>query len=140
MPQFNTVRDDAAIAQARQALEANGFVVTIADNTGAAKDAVLNLVPKGAEVLTVTSQTLTQLGLDTIFNESNEYNAVRSELIALMGQPDKKREQRKLGTAPDYVVGSVHALTLDGHALVASATGSQLPAYTYGAGQVVWVV
>ena len=47
---------------------------------------------------------------------------------------------QKLGAAPDYALGSVHAITQDGKVLVASGTGSQLPADAYGAGNVIWVV
>ena len=50
------------------------------------------------------------------------------------------RELRKLGAAPDWAVGSVHAVTEDGKVAVASATGSQLPAYAYSSGNVIWVV
>ena len=56
---------------------------------------------------------------------------------------DKKTEgskMQKLGAAPDWVVGSVHAVTQDGHVLIASNTGSQLPAYAYGSGRVIWIV
>jgi hypothetical protein len=50
------------------------------------------------------------------------------------------REIRKLGAAPDYAAGSVHAVTEDGHVLIASNTGSQLGPYVTGAGKVIWVV
>jgi acyl-CoA hydrolase len=59
--------------------------------------------------------------------------------LASLGN-DKESEKRKLGNGPDYAVGSVHAVTEDGKILIASNTGSQLPAYAYGAGKVVWVV
>src|SRR5438309_355317 len=36
------------------------------------------------------------------------------------------REMRQLSAAPDWVVGSVHAVTEDGSLLIASASGSQL--------------
>ncbi|HKU18787.1 MAG TPA: LUD domain-containing protein [Candidatus Saccharimonadales bacterium] len=140
MPQYNTIADNAAIDRTKVALEANGFAVTIAEDADEATKSVLAMLPKGAEVFTVTSQTLSQIGLDAAINDSGDYDAVRPKLFALMNQPEKKLEQRKLGAAPEYVVGSVHALTQDGHALVASATGSQLPAYTFGAAHVIWVV
>ena len=38
----------------------------------------------------------------------------------------QRREMRTLAASPDYVVGSVHALTEDGSLLIASASGSQL--------------
>jgi hypothetical protein len=49
-------------------------------------------------------------------------------------------EMRRLGAAPEWTIGSVHAVTEDGNIVIASNTGSQLPAYAYGAGHVVWVV
>jgi hypothetical protein len=52
----------------------------------------------------------------------------------------KAREMRKLGAAPDFSIGSAHAVTETGTVLVASNTGSQLPAYAYGAGNQIWVV
>lgn len=50
------------------------------------------------------------------------------------------REKQRLGAAPDWAIGSVHAVTEDGKVLIASATGSQLSAYAYGANHVVWIV
>ncbi len=34
----------------------------------------------------------------------------------------------------------MHAVTEDGKVLIASNSGSQLPAYAYGSGHVIWVV
>jgi L-lactate utilization protein LutB len=140
MAQFDTVASDEAIETTLKNLTANGFVASVAENSEAAKKAVLDLIPKGAEILTSTSRTLETLGLDKILNESGDYDAVRPKLNAMWGDESKKRDQRKLGAAPDYVIGSVHAVTEEGEVLIASNTGSQLPGYTYGAGTVIWVV
>jgi L-lactate utilization protein LutC len=140
MTDYKTIADDTAIETAKTALEANNFKVTVVADAAMAKETVLAILPKGAEVFTVTSETLRATGIATAINESGDYDAVLPKLMTLMGDPTKKQEQRKLGAAPEYVVGSVHALTQDGHALIASNTGSQLPAYAYGAGHVVWVV
>lgn len=137
---YDTIATDAAIEAAKQALEANGLIVTVVDDKDAAKAAVLQKLTKGTEVMTVTSKTLEAIGLDTAINDSGDYDAVRPKLNQMMGDETKKREQRKLGAAPDVVVGSVHAVTEDGIVLVASNTGSQLPSYVYGAGTVIWVV
>ncbi|HSX16972.1 MAG TPA: LUD domain-containing protein [Patescibacteria group bacterium] len=140
MTDYANIASEEAIAAAKQALEANGFAVTIVENAQAAKEAVVNALPKGAEVLTMTSQTLEKTGIAALVNESGDYDSVRGKLNAMYGDESKKGEQRKLGAAPDFAIGSVHAVTQDGHVLVASNTGSQLPAYTYGAGHVIWVV
>jgi hypothetical protein len=47
---------------------------------------------------------------------------------------------RKIGAAPEVKVGSVHAITDHGEALVGSGTGSQLGPYAYSAAKVIWVV
>jgi len=137
---YDAVASDDQITTTEKALQDNGIAVTVVESGADAKKAVLGLLPKGAEVLTVTSQTVETIGLAAVINESGDYDAVRPKLNAMYGDETKKREQRKLGTAPDYVIGSVHAITLDGRVLVASATGSQLPAYAYGAEHVIWVV
>jgi hypothetical protein len=51
----------------------------------------------------------------------------------------KRAEARRDATASDYGTGSVHAITEDGQMFVASATGSQIGFYSYGARKVVLV-
>lgn len=137
---YDTIASDEQIAQTKQALEANGFTVIVAEDGEAAKKAALELLPKGAEVMTNTSVTLEELGLNKAINESGDYDSIRNKLNAMWGDPSKKRDQRKLAGAPDYAIGSVHAITEAGEVFIASNTGSQLPGYTYGAGNVIWVV
>jgi hypothetical protein len=57
-----------------------------------------------------------------------------------LAKEGKSKESRRLGAAPDYIVGSVHAVTEDGQAVISSATGSQLAGYASGAEHVIWVV
>ncbi len=45
----------------------------------------------------------------------------------------------QLSAAPDWVVGSVHAVTEEGSLLIASASGSQLGPIVSGAGHVIFV-
>jgi LUD domain len=47
---------------------------------------------------------------------------------------------RKLGAAPDYIVGSAHAVTDDGQIIIGSSSGSQLGAYAYAGGNVILVI
>ena len=57
-----------------------------------------------------------------------------------MDRATQGREIRKMIAAPDYMLGSVAALTEDGALVAASATGSQLGPYAAGAGRVILVV
>ncbi len=45
-----------------------------------------------------------------------------------------------IGGQPDYALGSVHAVTSDGTLVIASASGSQLASYAWGAANVIFVV
>src|ERR1035437_5585011 len=50
------------------------------------------------------------------------------------------REIRKLVAAPDFMLGSVQAVTDDGALVVVSYSGSQIGPYSGGAGRVILVV
>jgi len=64
---------------------------------------------------------------------------LRPRMMA-MDRTTQGREIRKLIAAPDFVLGSVAALTHDGTLVAASATGSQLGPYVAGAARVILVV
>lgn len=138
-PQYTTLAEDAVVERTRKALEANGFEVFVVDDAEEAKAKVLSLIPEGAEVMTNSSRTLDEIGISAALNESGKYDALRPKLMAIFGDPSKKREQRKIAAAPDYALGSVHAITEDGHVIIASGSGSQLGQYSYTAGKVIWV-
>lgn len=121
------------------ALKANGISAELVETADAAKEKALSILPKGAEVMSMTSITLEQTGIADAINNSGEYNSVKNQL-AKMDRKTQGKEMQKIGAAPVWTVGSVHAVTEDGKVMVASNTGSQLPAYAYGSSHVIWVV
>jgi LUD domain len=136
---FTRLADDGQIQRVARALEANGMRTLIAENGEEARRLVLDLVPQGAEVYTNQSKTLEKLGLFDAIDKSGRYDSVRPKVMSL----DRKTqgdEIRKLRSNPDYIIGSVHAITEDGRVLVSSFGGSQLGAYAYGSAKVIWVV
>ena len=136
---YGELADDAAIEKVEAALKANGIKAFVAASGEEARKKVLEIVPEGAEVMTMSSQTLEALGLVKEFNESGRFQSVKKKLTS-MDQKTQGAEMRQLGSAPEWAVGSVHAATEDGHLMIASNTGSQLPAYAYGAAHVMWVI
>ena len=139
MKNFATLASRDSIDRAIKALGENGIQAELVQSKADAARRVLELVPKGAEVFTAGSVTLDELGLAKELNESGNYDGVKSRLMK-MDQKTQGREMRKLGAGPDFALGSAHAVTETGSVLFASLTGSQLPAYAYGAGTVIWVV
>lgn len=120
------------------ALKSKGIAVEAVDTEKEAYDRALSIIPKREEVFTMVSKTLELTGIAKAINESGEYDSVR-QTFSRMGKEDADRKS-KLGAAPRWAVGSVHAVTENGELFVASNTGSQLAAYAYGAKHVLYVV
>jgi L-lactate utilization protein LutC len=137
--EFEQPADHARLERTVQALQERGFKAQIVASGAEARQLVLAAVPEAAEVHTALSETLRELGLSAEFEESGRYDSVRAKL-AKLDRETQAREMRKLGAAPDYIVGSAHAITDDGIVLVGSGSGSQLGAYAYAAGSVILVV
>ena len=134
---FNTLATKKSVEKTIAALKGNGIEAVFVENGEAAKKKALSLIAEGAEVMNMTSVTLDSIGLPKELNESGKFNSVRAKL---MDKSVSAREKKRLGAAPEVTVGSVHAVTEEGEVMVASNTGSQLPAYAYGADKVIWVV
>ena len=136
---FDKLASEEVLDKTIKALKTNGIDVIVVKNGEDAKNKVLELIPKDSEVFTVTSTTVNSIGLAKELNESGQYTSVRQKLND-MDRQKQGQEMNKMGAAPGWVVGSVHAVTEDGRVIVVSASGSQIPAYVYGAQHVVWVV
>jgi hypothetical protein len=136
---------DEQIQRTAAALETNGMHAIVVDTGDEARHQIFNLLPAGAQVLTMTSRTLETIGVAEEIDQPSEpggsrrYDAVRPRLMQ-MDMKTQWPEMRRLGASPDYAIGSVHAVTEHGEVFIASASGSQLAAYVYGAGSVIWVV
>jgi len=139
MNKWQKLADEATIKKTIEALKNSGVEALVVENGEGAKKRVLEILPDGAQVLTMTSQTAEGISLAKAINESKRYVSVRNKLMS-MDRNTQGREMAKLGAAPEFVVGSVHAVTEDGQLLIASASGSQLPAEAYSAGKVIFLV
>ena len=137
--EFAKLASDERVERVAKALKTNGMDVLITETGEEAKQLVLDLVPQGAEVYSNVSKTLERIGLSAEFDKSGRYNAVRPKVLSL----DRKTQKdmiRKIRSTPDYIIGSVQAITEAGQVLTASGSGSQIASYAYGAAKVIWVV
>jgi hypothetical protein len=137
--QFDTLADEARVRRATAALEANGFTVLRASDADEAKGIVLGLIPDGAQVHHGASQTLEATGITAALEESGRFDPVRPRIFS-MDRQTQADEIRRLGAAPDVMLGSVHAVTETGSLIAASMGGAQLGPYVSGAAQVILVV
>jgi hypothetical protein len=136
---WGTRADDVRVQRTMAALEANGMTVLRAPDAAAAKQIVLDLIPDDSPVHQGASQTLDVLGITYEIEKSGRYAALRPRIWS-MDRQTAADEIRRLGAAPDVMLGSVHAVTETGSLLAASMSGSQLGPYVSGAGRVILVV
>jgi L-lactate utilization protein LutC len=136
---FSQPASEEQIERTACTLEANGFHTLIAEDRQQARRLFFQLVPEGAQVFQGKSATLEELGITAEIEQSGRFIAVRPTLRAL-DKATQADQIRRLVASPDFMTGSVAAVTEDGHVLAASASGRQLGPYVSGAGQVIWVV
>ena len=136
---FTALPDDQTLAATVVALEEHGFSVEVADDLDAAREAVLGRIPDGSSVMTNTSVTLQETGIADAINDGGPYDSARNRMLAL-DFATQAQEMKAIGGQTDYALGSVHAVTRDGTLVIASASGSQLASYAWGAANVIFVV
>ena len=135
---FTVLPDDQTLASTVTALEEHGFSVEVVDDLHAARKAVLARIPHGSSVMTNTSVTLAETGIADVINDGGPYESARNAMFAL-DFVTQAQQMKVIGGQPDYALGSVHAITRDGTLVIASASGSQLASYAWGAANVIFV-
>jgi hypothetical protein len=137
--EFSRLASRQQLEDVVSALELNGFTANLVESSEEARDSVRSMLPVGAEVFNKTSRTLEQTGIAEDIERSGLYEPLRPRLYQ-MDREMQSREMRQVSAAPDWVVGSVHAVTEERTILIASGSGSQLGPIVSGAGHVILVV
>ena len=137
--EFAQPASEAMLQTVAQRLRERNFEAIIVATGADAKAAVMERIPDGAEVHSGKSKTLEDIGVFAELMASDRYDFVRKR-TSKMDRKTQAREIRKLGAAPDVMLGSVQALTEAGQLVVASASGSQIGPYASGAGTLILVV
>ena len=135
---FTTLPDEQELQATVVALEEHGFSVEVVDDLNAAREAVLARIPQRSSVMTNTSATLAETGIADAINDGGAYDSARNKMLAL-DFASQAQQMKGIGGQPDYALGSVHAITRDGTLVIASASGSQLASYAWGAANVIFV-
>jgi len=135
---FTVLPDEQTLASTVTALEEHGFSVEVVDDLHAARKAVLARIPHGSSVMTNTSVTLAETGIADVINDGGPYESARNAMFAL-DFVTQAQQMKVIGGQPDYALGSVHAITRDGTLVIASASGSQLASYAWGAANVIFI-
>ena len=131
--------DVAAMMRTVAALQARNIHVIVTDSREAANDALIQLLPEGAEICDSTSETLDAIGFSAFVRGNSRYKNLH-DVYEAESDLAKRNDLRRRASIVDYFIGSVQAVTETGEIFVASATGSQLAPYVYAAKRVILVV
>ena len=136
---FISPASEEIIQHVAQRMRERNIEVVVVDNGDQAREVGLERLPEGAEVHTGRSKTLQETGIFDAIQDTSRYDALRPRYLK-MDRKTQAREIRKLIAAPDFMLGSVNAITEDGILVVTSASSSQLGPYANTAGKVILVV
>ena len=127
-----------SIQRTIEGLAARNGEAFLVESREAALAKIQELVPEGSEVFVNTSETLDTIGYTEFMHGNGKYLNLHDQMMA---QPDPaaQREFRRKTTTADYFVGSVQAIAETGEIVIASSSGSQIGAYSYGARRVILV-
>lgn len=120
-------------------LRERNFEVLIVDDADAAREAVLERIPEEASVHSGKSKTLEDAGIFSALMEGEGYDFIRKRTLKL-DRMTQRDEIRKLGSAPDVMLGSAHAVTEAGQIVITSASGSQIGPIASGAGRLILLI
>ncbi len=130
---------EETLQQVAERIRERNIEVVIVEDGEAARNVVLERIPKGAEVHSGKSKTLQDSGIFEAIHEPGQYDALRPRFLK-MDRQTQAREIRKLIAAPDFMLGSVNAITEEGVLVAASATANQIGPYAATAGKLILVV
>ena len=139
LDRFAGLPDDETLAETVIGLKRHGFGVELVGDLDAARRAVLARIPAGASVMTNPSVTLEETGIAQAIDNGGPYVSARTKVLAL-DRATQLREIKAIMVQPDFALGSAHAITREGTIVIASALGSQLASYAWGAANVIFVV
>jgi L-lactate utilization protein LutC len=136
---YNTLPPLERLQKAITAVQTRGVSVTLVETKEAALAQLQTLIPVGVTVMTGASVTLQQIGFEALLREGKHpWQYLKAQI---QGENDlvKRSVLRKQAILADYFLGSVQAIAETGEIIIASATGSQLPAYAFSSSNVIWV-
>jgi L-lactate utilization protein LutC len=136
---FAAPATEAELDQLAENLRARNFEVVIVQNGDEARAEALKRIPEGATVHSGKSKTLEDSGLVQELMESDRYDFIRRRTLK-MDRQTQGAEIRRLGAAPDVMLGSAHAVTKAGQIVITSASGSQIGPIASGAGHLILVI
>jgi len=138
--QYDKLSSEDAVKRAMEAVKERGVSAEFVQTKEEALNRLKEIIPAGAEIMTAGSTTLEEIGfIELLKSGKHAWNNIKDKLLAEK-DPKRQAELRRKSVTSEYYLGSVHAVAETGEIVVASASGSQLPSYTFSSNNIIWVV
>ncbi len=139
-PGWDSLPNKQTVARTIESLKSRGISAELVGTPQEALRLIAGKIREGAEVMTGASASLDQIGFTELLKSGRHHWKNLKEEVMSEKDPVRQRELRVKATGAEYFIGSVHAVAETGEVVVASASGSQIPAYAFNARNVIWVV
>ncbi|MDO8740764.1 MAG: lactate utilization protein [Candidatus Woesearchaeota archaeon] len=140
MTDFDKLASLETINETIKALKARGITAELVETKENALEKLRELIPEKSEIMTGGSTTLEQVGfVDLLKSKKHPWKNLKDEILAEKNEA-KQTELRKRSISSQFFIGSIQAVVETGEVLIASASGSQIPAYAFSSDNAIWVV
>ncbi len=136
---WNRIPDEATIDRTVRAIESRNIRVVRTATADAARRALIDLIPEGAEVMNGSSTTLNEIGFEQLLKENPKRWRDFHAVITAENDEEKRNALRRKGVAADWFLSGVQAIAATGELVGCDKTGSRIGAWPYGAGHLILV-
>lgn len=138
--QWETLPNRETIARTLDAVRSRGINAELVSTSQEALDRITKMIPEGAELTTGASKTLEEIGFTQLLRTgAHKWKNLKDQILAEKDPAKQAEMRRHQSAAVDYFLGSVHAISERGEIIAVSASGSQIPSYSYASKNVIWV-
>ncbi len=126
---WSRIPDWATIDRTVGAIEARNVRVVRAATGDAARQALLDMIPNGAEVMNGASTTLNEIGYESLLKENPKGWRDYHTVITAENDEEKRNALRRKGVAADWFLSGVQAIAETGELVGCDKTGSRVGAW-----------
>ena len=130
--------DSASIQRTISALARRNVHAEVVTSGEAAKHRFIEMIPEGSQIFNSTSETLDHIGYSNYVRGNPRYTNLH-DALEQASDPAAQQNIRRDSSIAEYFIGSVQAIAETGEIVIASASGSQISAYAFGAKNVILV-
>ena len=136
---YDALASKDAVKKVMEAVKPRGINPEFVNTKEDALRRLKELIPSGAEINMGLSTTLKEIGFIDLLKSGKHPWKNWKDIILAEKDEEKQMELRRRSVLSEYFLGSVHAIAETGEMVIASGTGSQLPAYIYTSNNIIWI-